>query len=382
MFEYDFFLSYSSKDKTIVYALADRLKNDGLRVWLDKWEIKPGDSIPLKIQRGLESSSTILVCMSPAYFESYWGWAEHLTQLFEDPINKQGRLIPVLIADCIRPKIIAHLSYIDWRACSDEAYDKIYASCLEKRSKLLSTNINYDEKINIPQTFTSSSTGMEFELIPAGTLLMGSPLGENGRCTDEGPAHVVRIENSFYLGKYPITQKQWEKIMENNPSNFRNEDLPVESVSWNEVQEFVRELNEKESTEKYRLPSEAEWEYACRAGKHKKYFFGDDESKLNEYSWYRDNSGCQIHPVGQKKPNPFDLYDMYGNVDEWVQDFWHKNYINSPDDARAWEDGDSLIRVCRGGGCNTDASGCRSASRSGRRPTFNHNMGFRLLKEL
>jgi hypothetical protein len=112
MFDYDVFFSYSSKDKSIVHALAERLKNDGRRVWLDNWVIEPGESIPLKIHQGLESSHTVLVCMSPAYFGSDWGWAEHLTQLFEDPTNKQRRLIPLLIEDCTRPKIIAHLSYI------------------------------------------------------------------------------------------------------------------------------------------------------------------------------------------------------------------------------------------------------------------------------
>lgn len=142
MFKYDAFLSYSSKDKSIVHALAKRLRQDGLRVWLDVWVIKPGDSIPLKIQQGLEKSHILVMCMSQAYFKSEWGKMEHYTILFRDPVNTQSRLIPLLIADCTRPDIIAHLAYIDWRTCSDKEYEKLLASCLEKSSELSSLNLS------------------------------------------------------------------------------------------------------------------------------------------------------------------------------------------------------------------------------------------------
>jgi len=128
-FEYDVFLSYSSKDKEKVHALAERLKKDGLRVWLDAWAIRPGDSIPLKIQQGLEQSRVLLMCMSPAYFASDWGRMEHLTILFRDPTNAQRRFIPLLIAECQPPDIIAQFAYIDWRALSEEAYAKIITAC-------------------------------------------------------------------------------------------------------------------------------------------------------------------------------------------------------------------------------------------------------------
>ncbi len=130
-FEYDVFLSYSSKDREIVHSLAERLKQDGLRVWLDAWAIQPGDSIPLKIQRSLEQSRTLLMCMSPAYFDSEWGKLEHLTLLFRDPTNARRRFIPLLIEDCSPPDIIAQFARIDWRAISDEAYAKILTACRE-----------------------------------------------------------------------------------------------------------------------------------------------------------------------------------------------------------------------------------------------------------
>jgi len=131
-FDYDVFLSYSSKDKEKVHALAERLKADGLRVGLDAWAIQPGDSIPLKIQQGLEQSRTLLMCMSPAYFASEWGSLEHMTLLFRDPTNEQRRFIPLLMEDCTRPDIIAHFAYIDWRGPSDDAYKKLLAACCEE----------------------------------------------------------------------------------------------------------------------------------------------------------------------------------------------------------------------------------------------------------
>lgn len=128
-FEYDVFLSYSSKDKETVHALAERLKKDGLRVWLDAWEIRPGDMIGLKIQRGLELSRTLVLCMSPAYFKSEWTTLEHHTLLFRDPTNAQRRFIPFLVENCNPPDIIAQFAYIDWRTPSDEAYSRLLAAC-------------------------------------------------------------------------------------------------------------------------------------------------------------------------------------------------------------------------------------------------------------
>ena len=206
-----------------------------------------------------------------------------------------------------------------------------------------------EDNSDIPKNFTSPSTGMELVLIPAGKFMMGSPSGDQERYDDEGPVHEVIIKNPFYVGKYPVTQKQWEKIMGSNPSKFRGEDRPVESVSWNDVQEFIKKLNEKESAGKYRLPSESEWEYACRAGTTTRYSFGDDESKLDDYAWYSENSGSETHPVGQNNPNPWGLYDIHGNVWEWCQDNWHGNYDGAPSDGSAWESGSGSDRVDRGG---------------------------------
>lgn len=179
--------------------------------------------------------------------------------------------------------------------------------------------------------------------------------------------------------------------MGSNPSCFRDEKHPVETVSWEEVQVFIRKLNALENSgEKssiYRLPTEAEWEYAARAGTITSFFFGDDESKLTEYAWYLKNSGLQTHPAGLKKSNTWGLYDIYGNVGEWVQDEYHVSYKGAPSDGQTWE---SLfasisvpVRVRRGGGWNGNAGCCRSAERlfAAQDKKLN-SLGFRVVKEV
>ena len=232
-----------------------------------------------------------------------------------------------------------------------------------------------------PKTIINS-IGMEFVLIPAGEFDMGSPSGEAGRYDDEGPVHKVKISNGFYLGKYEVTQKQWREVMGDTPSYFKGDDLPVEKVSWNDIHEFIKKLNQKEGSNKYRLPSEAEWEYAARAGTSTRYSFGDDEVELGDYAWYGGNSDSSTHPVGQKKPNPWGMYDMHGNVWESVQDTFNSNYDGAPSDGSAWDGESDSLRIARGGGWNYHAEDCRSASRHRSGPDARiFHLGFRLLQE-
>ena len=214
---------------------------------------------------------------------------------------------------------------------------------------------------------------LEMVKIPAGRFLMGTEEAEVIRLckeheTDwlknEMPQHRVNLQE-FYLGKYPVTQEQYQAIMGTNPSNFKdNPKNPVENVSWNDAQAFCQKLNEK-TGKKYRLPSEAEWEYACRAGTQTRYYFGDDEKLLGEYAWYSENSGSKTHPVEQKKPNNWGLYDMHGNVWEWCEDGWHENYQNAPKDGSSWNNNHSQtnLRILRGGSWGSDPRNCRSAYR-------------------
>ncbi|MCX7020603.1 MAG: SUMF1/EgtB/PvdO family nonheme iron enzyme, partial [Candidatus Sumerlaeota bacterium] len=166
--------------------------------------------------------------------------------------------------------------------------------------------------------YTETAAGLNLEMvrIPAGTFDMGSPDSEKDRYSDEGPVHRVTLDG-FWLGKTEVTQAQYAKIMRTNPSYFKGDgNLPVENVSWNDAAEFCKKLTQK-SGKNYRLPSEAQWEYACRAGAKTAYCFGDSDSGLGDYAWFDGNSGRKTHPVGTKLPNAWGLYDMHGNVWEW-----------------------------------------------------------------
>jgi formylglycine-generating enzyme required for sulfatase activity len=221
-----------------------------------------------------------------------------------------------------------------------------------------------------------NSIGMSFVWIPTGKLMMGSQEGEH----DEKPLHKVRISQPFYLGQYEVTQGQWQAVMGNNPSHFLGDPtLPVEQVSWEDVQAFIRRLNTREGSTVYRLPTEAEWEYAARAGSTTAYSFGEDASMLEAYAWYGENAGGRTHPVGQRKPNAWGLYDMHGNVWEWVQDGYGPYEVDvttDPQGAPAHE-----YRVYRGGGWGTFSANCRSSDRNYDAPDERlPGLGFRLLR--
>jgi formylglycine-generating enzyme required for sulfatase activity len=163
------------------------------------------------------------------------------------------------------------------------------------------------------KTYTNS-IGMEFVLIPSGSFMMGADKNFEDASDDETPRHRVTISQPFYLGKYEVTQGEWAEVMGSNLSRFKGRSNPVENVSWDDAIEFIRRLNQKEGHCRYRLPAEAEWEYAARAGSASTYSFGDDAGQLGRYAWYGGNSGDSTHPVGQKEPNAWGLYDIHGNV--------------------------------------------------------------------
>ncbi|MDR1243237.1 MAG: formylglycine-generating enzyme family protein [Deltaproteobacteria bacterium] len=227
----------------------------------------------------------------------------------------------------------------------------------------------------------TNSIGMEFVLIPAGSFTMGSDKSKDEDADDdETPQHRVTISKPFYLGKYEVTQAQWEAVIGNNPSELKDgPNHPVDNVSWDDVQEFIARLNEKEGHNRYRLPTEAEWEYAARAGSASVYSFGNDAGQLGKYAWYSGNSEGTTHPVGALEPNAWGLYDMHGNLKEWVQDWYGKQYYaTSPStDPRGPSSGSD--RVLRGGSWLWGAYSCRSADRDDYSPVpHSHIIGFRL----
>jgi formylglycine-generating enzyme required for sulfatase activity len=222
--------------------------------------------------------------------------------------------------------------------------------------------------------------GMKFVYIPPGDFMMGSPENEKGRY-DRETLHKVTLTKGFYMQTTEVTQGQWKAVMGNNPSYFKNcgDDCPVEDVSWNDIQDFIAKINRRgEGT--YRLPTEAEWEYACRADSQTAYCFGDDENLLPEYAWYDRNSEDRTHPVGQKKPNAWGLYDMHGNVWEWCQDIYSTDIYEGEQTYPIYI-GKGSDRVLRGGSWINGARDCRSA-RLYFSPDFRSpNLGFRLSRE-
>ena len=232
---------------------------------------------------------------------------------------------------------------------------------------------------------------MDMVWIGRGSFLMGSPADEPGRDQNEGPQHRVTISRGFYIGKYEITQAQWTSVMHAQPWASKshveeNPHHPAVYISWEDVQEFTRRLNRMAGAEVYRLPTAAEWEYACRAGTATPWSFGEDDSALQKYAWYADNT-WEVderygHAVGTKLPNSWGLHDMHGNVWEWVQD-WYSNetYSNSPEvDPKGPAEG--FLRVGRGGAFGNYGHVLRSANRSGGDPTSrNAGTGARLVRQ-
>ena len=217
--------------------------------------------------------------------------------------------------------------------------------------------------------------------IPGGTFWMGSKDDDPKADDDEKPRHQVTLP-AFWMGETPVTQGQYQAVMGSNPSHFEGDlHRPVERVSWNDADRFCQELSRKLSQEIISLPSESQWEYACRGGTDTRYFFGDDAAQLGNYAWYYGNSGNETHPVKQKKPNAWGLYDMHGNVWEWCADQWHDNYQGAPTDGSAWLSSDeSKHRLLRGGSWDLTAEYCRSAYRYlGTPDGRDHSIGFRVV---
>ena len=225
-----------------------------------------------------------------------------------------------------------------------------------------------------------NSIGIKLKLIPAGSFMMGSEDGE----PDEKPVHEVSITKPFYLGVTEVTNAQWRRVMAGEPpSKWKDDDRPVEQVSWDDVVEFCRKLSEmpeeRAARRSYRLPTEAEWEYACRAGSKTPYSFGvgDDRTNLGEFAWFGSNSASQTHPVGQKRPNPWGLHDMHGNVWEWCSDWYGPYAAGVATNPKGPDEGS--LRVYRGGSWDSTAGDCRSADRRRYVPSLRLDiLGFRL----
>jgi formylglycine-generating enzyme required for sulfatase activity len=388
----DIFLSYANDDLARIHPLVHFLAQQGWSVWWDR-TIPLGKQYDQVIDEALKAARCVVVVWSQASVASDWVREEAGE-------GKDKRiLVPVMIDADIRPplgfRLLQTALLLDW---SDTASHPEFARLVQAISVLLGPQPRQaapgpapvlpirpppSASTTEPSTPASdrpprivNSLRMTFALVPAGEFRMGSTDGRD----NAQPRHTVRISQPFYLGVHTVTQGQWEAVMGNNPSQFKGDsNRPAETVSWEDVQAFIDRLNAREGHTRYRLPTEAEWEYAARASSTTVYCFGDDPRQLGECAWYGKNAYSQTHPVGTLQPNAWGLYDMHGNVWEWVQDWYGKYTADTVTDPPGPASG--LNRVVRGGSWDNGARGCRSSFRFYDAPGSRRGgLGFRLLR--
>jgi formylglycine-generating enzyme required for sulfatase activity len=430
--EIQIFLAHASEDKPAVLALYDRLKQAGYKPWLDKKDLIPGQIWRDEIPKAIKASQIFLACLS-AKSANKQGYIQRELRIALDTLGEMlpGTIffIPMRLEECEIPDLrmsevglnlrdIHRLDY--WEEDGFEQLERAigYQFKLEPEEpkqpvivpeepkqplsvfnfEIVGVNAKGEQikKESKQSQYFSEDLGdgitLEMVAIPGGTFLMGTEDEEIEKLVKkfnwerfrwERPPHRVTV-SSFYMGRYPITQAQWKAIaatakididLETNPSNFKGDEkgdeLPVESVNWYQATEFCKRLS-RETKREYRLPSEAEWEYACRAGTTTPFYFGEtitgELANYNAgYTYAEEAKGeyrQQTTRVGQFPPNAFGLYDMHGNVWEWCADTWHDNYDGAPTDGSAWiENGDDNRSPLRGGSWYVNPDDCRSASR-------------------
>jgi formylglycine-generating enzyme required for sulfatase activity len=427
----DIFISYAREDRFRVEPLAKALEKSGWTVWWDQ-TIPPGKTFDQAIEEAIFAAKCVVVLWSQHSIKSDWVKEEA-------SIGKQRNvLIPAKI-DAVEIPLgfgfIQAADLTDWqselthpgyRGLQKAISSILISSSMEstkqeqpwlrmqsqgktpdsmrKRGLVIGTvflvivlvifgwlHMTMQEALTIPEPYTNS-IGMTFVYIAPGTFVMGSPKDEPGRNNDyDMQQHQVILSQGFYMQTTEVTQRQWLDVMGNNPSAFKEcgYDCPVENVSWDDVQLFIKKLNGKEGTNMYRLPTEAEWEYSARAGTLTPFAFGRClSSDQANYKGDQPLDGCPKGlnrgmpvKVGSFQPNAWSLHDMHGNVSEWVDDKWQNNYKHAPGRRGTWLEGPRVgsVHVIRGGSWSFAAKGCRSAYRRGWTSDFRYrNLGFRL----
>jgi formylglycine-generating enzyme required for sulfatase activity len=429
------FISYAREDKALRQTLTDHLiiykRNKLLQIW-DDGEIAAGEEWAKEIDEKLEQADIILCLVSKDFFSSNFCYTKEMATALQKHDAGRAVVIPILIRPYAwkttplsklnavprgnKPVISSHWLYPDeaWTEVAKEI--EIVARQIQAKSVSPSAHPTpiptpptplepaepidqgQGEKSSAPQPnyFTetlSADVRLEMVKVPGGSFDMGSPAGQGN--DNEHPQHRVTLA-PFWIGKYPVTQAQWQTVaalpkceidLNPTPSYFDGKDLPVEAISWFEAVEFCKRLCHV-SDKIYRLPSEAEWEYACRAGMNSPFHFGETiMTDLANYYSGGNNSDTQYHyfkrttPVGNFRSNEFGVGDMHGNVLEWCSDHWHNNYNDAPIDGSTWVNGGySAYRTVRGGSWHHHPWDSRSASREKRQPDFKaSNIGFRIV---
>jgi formylglycine-generating enzyme required for sulfatase activity len=383
----DIFLSYASEDREQIRILAEALTQEG---WSVSWNRAiPGEKTWQEVfEAELAASRGLLVIWSTKSAKRKW-----VIEEVEEGIRRRLPIFQTLIDRASPPLQFRSRQSVNLSGWDGGTNSPAFQNLVRHIRQILRQPGPQDTPEPEPALEPPelrppvsrkmvNSIGMRFVLIPAGTFLMGSATTEQGD-EDELPRHQVTLSQPFYLQTTPVTQGQWVEVMGENPSFFHEggDNCPVENVSWEEAQEFIANLNDLEGTDEYRLPTEAEWEYACRAGSNEAFCFGDEEADLKNYAWYEANAGGSTHPVGRLRANAWGLYDMHGNVFEWCQD-WFGEYpagpVTDPQDPAS-----GGHRVLRGGSWNSPVEDVRSAYRLRLNPDYRYqHEGFRLARDL
>ena len=437
-FQFDVFLCHNSQDKPAVIEIANQLKANNINPWLDKWHLRPGSSWQDLLEDQINEIRTAAVFVGNS---GLGPWEiEEVKAFLRAFVNRKCPVIPVLLPNAPQkpqlPVFLEGLMWVDFRQHDPEPLGQLIWGITgikpdlpplipnkpprEEKNKspyqlkifqfqtaqisLTSALLGFVKKPEIKRItknadYFAQDLGngviLEMVAIPGGTFIMGSPENEEDRSSDESPQHQVTVP-SFFMGKYPVTQKQWRAVaalgkvnidLESDPSYFKGDNLPVERVSWNDAQEFCARLS-RMANKTYRLPAEAEWEYACRGGTTTPFYCGEtistDLANYNgNYTYGQGQKGQYREKTTEVRifpANPFGLYDMCGNVWEWCEDKWHETYINAPIDGTAWTSLSSELRLLRGGSWVYYPRLCRSAYRLNFSPDYSNNRnGFRLV---
>ena len=438
----DFFISYNRHDKQWAEWIAWTLEEAGYSVVVEVWDFRPGENFVLCMNTGVTETQHTIAVLSEYFLQAVYTHPEWAAAFAQDPRSLERKLIPIRVGVCQPKGLLAQIVYVDLVGVTAVEAKAFVLDALRERAKpvkepmfpgvQLAAERIEPEPVAFPMTLTrvlpkltasasqfdvimtsdqgreinrkpeqaisfteSLGNGIELEMvaIPGGQFQMGTlDYGEE----DERPQHRVTVE-PFLMGKYPVTQAQWQVIadlpklnqeLNPNPSRFKGNNRPVEQVTWYDAVEFCNRLS-AHTGRAYCLPSEAKWEYACRAGTITQFYFGEMiTSELANYdSNYTHGGGAkstfrnQTTDVGQFPPNAFGLYDLHGNVWEWCLDHWHETYKGAPSDGCAWiEGGNASRRLLRGGSYFCNPRYCRSAYRRFTSLNYsNYDIGFRVV---
>jgi formylglycine-generating enzyme required for sulfatase activity len=371
------FLCHSWGDKTSVCKLYQRLKNDGFSPWLDEEDLIPGQDWQREISKEVGLCHVVIVCLSSVSINKE-GFVQKEIRIALDAADQKPKgtifIIPARLEEC---KVPDRLSQWHWVNLFEESgYGKLVHSLNTRSRELGITPISQAGPAIIPSPIAGTvkvnpQDGQKYVWIPPGTFQMGCFENDHEGFENEKPPHPITITKGFWLGQTPVTQAAYQRVMGNNPSHFHGEQLPIETVTWNQAKAFCEAVGG-------RLPTEAEWEYAARAGT-----TGARYGQLEGIAWYRENSGGKTQEVGQKQPNGWNLYDMMGNVWEWVGDWYdEKPYAESPSvDPSGPASG--KYRVLRGGSFNDVSRTLRSSVRVRIKPDdWSYILGFRCVREV